>query len=112
MILLTDFPSIVKKYVPSFERCFSPTGYEYFQKAISGFIVSENKTIEAINCLYLLSPRNQSSFNNFFNRQNFNLNQINQVLLSMLQKNEGTKFKGVGRETDLVIQKCQTTFGQ
>lgn len=102
MILLTDFPSIVKKYAPSFEKCFSPAGYEYFQKAISGFIVSENKTIEAINRLYLLSPRNQSSFNKFFNRQNFDLNQINQVRLSVLQKNEGTKFKGAGRESGVL----------
>lgn len=96
MILLTDFPSIVKQYAPLYESCFSPEGYEHFQKAISGFIISENKTLEAINRLFFLSPRNQSSFNRFFNRQNFDLSKINQTRLQMLQSNAGTKLKSNG----------------
>ena len=95
MVVLVDFLSIVKKYAPNFESCFSPAGYEYFKKAVSGFLVSDNKTLEAINRLFILSPRNQSSFNKFFNRQNFDLDQINKVRLDLLSQYTGTKFKKV-----------------
>ena len=93
MKVLIDFPSIVKKYSKYYESCFSPEGFEHFKKAISGFIVSENKTLEAINRLFVSKPRNQSSFNRFFNRQHFDLVQINECRLSMLQENEQTRLK-------------------
>ena len=93
MKVLIDFPSIVKKYSKYYESCCSPEGFEHFKKAISGFIVSENKTLEAINRLFVSKPRNQSSFNRFFNRQHFDLVQINECRLSMLQENEQTRLK-------------------
>ena len=96
MILLLDFPSIVKKYAPYFQDCFSEEGYEHFQKALSGFIISDNKTLSAINELFVLSPRHVTSFYKFFNRQNFDLGQINNHRLQMLQSNKQTKFKNVG----------------
>ncbi|MCB9337850.1 MAG: transposase [Lewinellaceae bacterium] len=96
MMLLVDFPSIVKKYAPIFEHCFSPEGYEHFKKAVSGFIVSDNKTLEAINRMFIHSPRHQASFNKFFNRQNFDLEEINLVRLDMLQGGAGTCFKEKG----------------
>lgn len=95
-MLLVDFPSIVKKYAPWFEHCFSPEGYEHFKKAVSGFIISENKTLEAINRMFVHSPRHQASFNKFFNRQNFDLEQVNQARLDMLQSSPGTCFKEKG----------------
>jgi len=93
MKVLLDFPDIVKKYAPYFESCFSEAGYKHFQKAISGFIVGENKTLEEINRLFIKDSRNQSSFNKFFHRQNFDLEQINDERLAMLQQNEKTRFK-------------------
>jgi hypothetical protein len=96
MMLLVDFPSIVKKYAPEFEHCFSPEGYEHFKKAVSGFIVSDNKTLEAINRMFVRSPRHQASFNKFFNRQNFDLEEVNRARLDMLQGKAGTGFKEKG----------------
>ena len=96
MMLMVDFPSIVKKYAPHFEHCFSPEGFEHFKKAVSGFIVSDNKTLEAINRMFVHSPRHQASFNKFFNRQNFDLEQVNRVRLDMLQGGTGTCFKHKG----------------
>ena len=93
MKVLIDFPSIVKKYATDYESCFSVEGYEHFKKALSGFIVSENKTLEGINRLFITKKRHQSSLNRFFNRQNFDLAQINERRLTMLQKNEQTRFK-------------------
>ena len=93
MKVLVDFPSIVKKYAPYFESCFSKEGYEHFKKALSGFIVSENKTLEGINRLFVKEVRNQSSFNRFFNRQNFDLEQLNNSRVELLQQNPKTAFK-------------------
>lgn len=98
MKILTGFPSIVKKYAAFYEPCFSPEGFEHFKKALSGFIVSENKTLEAINRLFVTKPRNQSSFNRFFNRQNFDIEQIHERRLAMLQQNEHTRFKPPGQK--------------
>lgn len=92
-MILVDFPSIVKKYGPHFESCFSPEGYEHFKKAVSGFIISDNKTLEAINRMFVEQPRHQSSFNRFFNRQNFDLTQLNERRLGLLQSHEGTRLK-------------------
>ena len=95
-MILVDFPSIVKKYAPYFEHCFSPEGFEHFKKAVSGFIVSDNKTLEGINRMFVESPRNQASFNKFFNCQNFDLKQVNQARLDMLHSLPGTCFKEKG----------------
>jgi len=92
-MVLLDFPSIVKKYAVQFESCFTPEGYLHFKKALSGFIAADNKTLEAINRMFILEPRNQSSFNRFFNRQNFDLAQLNDKRLDMLRQLEGTRFK-------------------
>lgn len=93
MMVLIDFPSIVHKYAPYFESCFSAAGYEHFKKALSGFMLSENKTLEGMNRMFLLNSRDQSSFNRFFNRQSFSLNEVHSRRLSMLQDNEATRFK-------------------
>ena len=92
-MVLIDFPSIVHKYAPYFESCFSSAGYEHFKKALSGFMLSDNKTLEGINRMFLVNSRDQSSFNKFFNRQHFNLSEIHSRRLSMLQGNEATRFK-------------------
>lgn len=92
-MVLVDFPCIVKKYAPYFEECFSEEGFQHFKKAISGFILSDNKTLEAFNRMFVLDNRNQSSFNRFFNRQNFDIEKINTKRLEMLQQNKGTAFK-------------------
>lgn len=93
MQVLLDFPSIVKHYAPYFKDCFSSDGYEHFKKAVSGFIVSDNKTLEAINRLFVHNGRHQTSFNKFFNRQSFDLAEVHAKRLLMLQDQSGTRFK-------------------
>lgn len=92
-MLLLEFPSIIEKYSEYFESCFTDSGFQHFKKALSGFMVSENKTLEAINKMFVKQRRDQSSFNRFFNNQNFDLEQINEVRLDFLQEFEGTRFK-------------------
>ena len=93
MYILLKYPKIVESYSPYFEDLFSPSGYRYFRRYLSGLLVSENKTIEAINRLFVLEKRNQSSFNRFVNRQNFDIGAIHSRRLSFLQSKEATRFK-------------------
>ena len=93
MTVLVEFPSIVKHYAPYFKSCFSEEGYIHFQKALSGFMVSDNKTLEAINRIFLNAPCDPSNFNRFFHQPNLDLDELNQKRLDMLQQQEGTRFK-------------------
>lgn len=93
MNILVQFPCIVEHYAPVFEDIFSPEGYNHFKRYISGLIVSENKTIEGINRLFVLDRRNQSSFNRFVKRQNFDLAELNNRCIALMQKKEATRFK-------------------
>lgn len=93
MYILLRYPKIVESYSPYFEDLFSPSGYGYFRRYLSGLLVSENKTIEAINRLFVLEKRNQSSFNRFVNRQNFDIDTLHARRLSLLQSKDKTQFK-------------------
>jgi hypothetical protein len=93
MNIIIKIPSIVEKYSPYFEDLFSEEGYIYFQKYLSGLILSEKKTVEAINRLFIVSPRNQSSFNRFMNRQNFDILALDKRRVSLMQQTALTAFK-------------------
>ena len=53
MLPLVDFPELVQHYAPFFEDVFSEAAFVEFQRYISGLIVSENKTVEGINRLFV-----------------------------------------------------------
>jgi len=63
MLPLVDIPEIVRHYGPFFAPVFSPEALAQFQRYISGLILSENKTVEGINRLFVIDIRNQSSLN-------------------------------------------------
>lgn len=93
MNILVQLPCIVEQYAPQFEDLFSDEGYIYFKRFVSGLLVSENKTVEAINRLFVTDPRNQSSFNRFMTRQNFDLAALNTRRVGLMQAHETTRFK-------------------
>ncbi|MCB0230494.1 MAG: hypothetical protein KDH90_15460 [Anaerolineae bacterium] len=63
MTPLVEFPELVKHYAPYFADLFSEEAFVEFERYISGLIVSENKTVEGINRLFVNESRNQSSLN-------------------------------------------------
>jgi hypothetical protein len=93
MQLLVQFPSIVEKYSTYFRSCLSEEEMIYFKKVVSGFMVSENKTISGINRLFVEHTCNQSTLNRFFNDEQLDLTAINAARLEMLQSSEATKLK-------------------
>ena len=96
MLPLVEFPELVQHYAPFFEDVFSEQAYVEFQRYVSGLIVSENKTIEAINQLFVNESRNQSSLNRLMTESPFDLKTLNQKRLSLLASLPGTEIKQNG----------------
>ena len=93
MIPLVEFPELVQHYAPFFEGVFSAQAFVEFQRYISGLIVSENKTVEGINRLFVIESRNQSSLNRLMTESPFSRKTLNQKRLNLLDSLPGTKMK-------------------
>jgi hypothetical protein len=63
MLPLVEFPEMVQHYASFFRDVFSTEALIEFERYISCLIVSENKTIDGINRLFVVESRNQSSLN-------------------------------------------------
>jgi len=87
---------MVDHYAPHFATVFSPEALLQFKRYISGLIVSENKTVEGINRLFVHESRNQSSLNRLLTMSPVGLGEINQARLAMLDSVPGTRLKPKG----------------
>lgn len=96
MVPLVAFPEIVEHYAPHFAEVFSAEALIQFKRYISGLIVSENKTVEGINRLFVHESRNQSSLNRLLTASPFGLVGLNQARLAMLDSVSGTRLKPKG----------------
>ena len=96
MIPLVAFPELVEHYAPHFAEVFSQEAFIQFKRYISGLIVSENKTVEGINRLFVHESRSQSSLNRLLTQSPFSLVRLNQGRLSLLNSLPGTQLKPKG----------------
>ncbi len=96
MIPLVEFPELVQHYAPHFERVFSPQAFMQFKRYVSGLIVSENKTVDGINRLFVGESRNQSSLNRLLTESPFSLADLNQSRLDLLNSLAPTRLKPRG----------------
>ena len=79
MFPLVEFPELVQHYAPFFEDVFSAAAFIEFERYISGLIVSENKTVDGINRLFVVESRNQSSLNRLLTESPFSLNTLRAI---------------------------------
>jgi DDE superfamily endonuclease len=96
MYPLVEFPELVQHYAPFFEEVFSPEAFIEFKRYVSGLVVSENKTVDGINRLFVMESRNQSSLNRLLTESPFSLEELNRARLSMLASLPGTQIKPKG----------------
>ena len=66
MLPLVEIPPTVKKIAAHYEDLFSPEQFAHFQRYLAGLFVSDNKTIQAINGLFVVETKDQSILNRFF----------------------------------------------
>ena len=96
MLPLVEFPELVQHYAPFFEDVFSVDALIEFKRYISGLIMSENKTVDGINRLFVIESRNQSSLNWLLTASPFSLDALNQARLALLDDLPGTRMKPKG----------------
>jgi hypothetical protein len=96
MLPLVAIPDIVQHYAPFFAPVFSPQAFHQFQRYLSGLIVSENKTVDGINRLFVLDTRHQSSLNRLLTESPFDIQALHQARLALLQSLPGTRMKPKG----------------
>lgn len=96
MLPLVEFPELVQHYAPFFADVFSAAALVEFERYISGLIVSENKTVDGINRLFIHESRNQSSLNRLLTESPYSLEAMNQARLAMLASLPGTQLKAKG----------------
>jgi hypothetical protein len=111
MIPLVEFPELVQHYTPFFEGVFSDQALVEFQRYISGLIISENKTVEGINRLFVIESRNQSSLNRLMTESPFSRKTLNQKRLSLLGSLSGTRMK-TGKGVFSLDDTLLTHYGQ
>jgi DDE superfamily endonuclease len=96
MLPLVEIPEIVRHYAPWFAAVFSPDAFTQFQRYVSGLIVSENKTVDGINRLFVIDVRNQSSLNRLLTESPFAVDALNHARLNLLSSLPGTQLKPRG----------------
>jgi len=96
MLPLVEIPDIVQHYAPFFASVFSPEAFAQFQRYVSGLIVSENKTVDGINRLFVCDVRNQSSLNRLLTASPFSPAALNEARLALLASLAATQLKPKG----------------
>ena len=98
MLPIVEIPHFVKDYAQGYQYqdLFSPELYEHFQRYLTGLLVSENKTIQAINGLFVVETREQSSLNRFLTEYSWSTKEFNERRLQLLQAQEATRPKRHG----------------
>ena len=85
MLPLVEIPEIVRHYAAYFEPMFSPEAFQQFQRYVSGLILSENKTVDGINRIFVIDTRNQSSLNRLLQDSPFSVTDVQQARWNLLQ---------------------------
>lgn len=96
MFPLIEFPELVEHYAPFFKDIFSAEALIEFKRYVSGLIVSENKTVDGINRLFINESRNQSSLNRLLTESPYSLDDLNNARLKVLSNQPGTQIKPKG----------------
>ncbi len=96
MLPLVEFPELVQHYAPFFREVLSAQALIEFERYISGLIVSENKTVDGINRMFIHESRNQSSLNRLLTGSPYSLASLNQARLALLESLPGTRMKPKG----------------
>ncbi len=85
MLPLVEIPEIVRHDAPFLTSVFSPEAFTQFQRYISGLIVSENKTVEGINRIFVIDVRHQSRLNRFLTASSCSMDAFNRAGVAGLE---------------------------
>lgn len=90
--LIAPLP-IVERYASVLEGAMCAADANKMKRYLSGLMVSENKTVEGINKLFILDPMDQSTLNRLLTESDFEVERLNEARLAWLQSCPQTAFK-------------------
>jgi len=90
MLPLVEIPPTVGQYAQNYQDLFSPEQFEHFKRYLSGLFVSDNKTLQVINGLFVIQTRNQSRWNRFFTEYAWSATAVNERRLQRLRQDPAT----------------------
>ena len=94
MLPIVQTPEVVAHFAPHFKSVFNDeSDYTNFQRYLSGLIVSENKTVQAINRHFVVQIRHQVTLNRFLTDSSYDWKTLNSARLAFLQNRPQTCFK-------------------
>jgi len=81
---------------PGSNRCFLPQPGLNFSATSAACLISENKTVEGINRLFVIESRHQSSLNRLLTQSPLSEVALNRQRLALLNSPPGTQVKPQG----------------
>lgn len=119
MIPLVCVPDLISRYGKAYSDLFTPAGYAHFLRYLSGLLISSNKTVSGIASSFVLDERrDQSTLNRFLTHGRYDIVELNQRRLDVLQAHPSTRIKGEGKHRgvisldDTLLEHCGEHFDQ
>lgn len=95
---------LVEAYAACYRPVMSDEEHSRLCRYVSGLLISENKTVEGINRLFVLDVEHQSTLNRFLTASKFDVPELNWARVKWLQDCPQTAFKhGEGGKGALVL---------
>lgn len=102
---IIEFPSYIEEMSTDFIHLFQQERQvTHFKRLMTGFVLAEKKTLAHINSLFTFHT-NQSNLNRFVTRADWDINQINQVKINMINEIEKD---GIVVLDDYIVEKYGT----
>lgn len=86
-------PPVLSGLISYYRPFFSKPQFHHFRHLVTGYIISENKTLQEINDAY--GDKNQSSLNRFVSHSNWNMDSLNMIRLQQVKDTLPLKKKGI-----------------
>jgi SRSO17 transposase len=96
MLPIVEIPQFVQAYTTHFQDLFSPALFDHFQRYIAGLYISDRRNVEAINKLFVIEVKDQSSLNRFLTEYEWFPQALNQRRLTLLRQDAQTAPKRSG----------------
>lgn len=93
MMNFRQIPNYFMGFFRSFKNMFTKPQFDNFERLVSGFVLSDNTTIQEISSVY--GDKDQSSLNRFVTKSDWDLRKANKIRLNVANNFLGSKEDGI-----------------
>ena len=96
MPAIIDFPDVIKEAMPEFADCFTcEPQRQHFMEYLTGLMVAAKKTVNGMQTEFAKTT-DQSCWNRFLTAVDWDVEQLNERRLELLQKDPTTRYHDQG----------------